>query len=190
MTSTMDDVSSAMSIGFDMISGPMVRWKKEIDLKNSVKLDYDHFALATYLAFKGGNEIGPVPQAIVYDSFSVVGFQKGLDLVCLFLKNTKGLENMARLKALADDISAQMEMQEVTDELENPAAKSDENDNTKEIERIICNMLRKNTLATPEIRKHFQLTSSEIWAIMSNLEHDGLVKRAGKDGRSVLWTLT
>ncbi len=186
----MDGISSAMSIGFDMIAGPMVRWKKEIDAKNSMKLDYDHFALATYLAFKGGNAVGPVPQAIVYDSFSVVGFQNGMDLVCLFLKSTKGLENMARLKSLADDISAQMEMEEVTDELANPAAQSEESENTKEIERIICNMLRKNTMSTPEIRKHFKITSSETWAIMSNLEHDGLVKRAGKDGRSVLWTQT
>ncbi len=189
MTSTTEDISSAMSIGFDMIAGPMLRWKKEIDTKSSVKLDYDHFALATYLAFKGGNAVGPVPQAIVYDSFSVVGFQKGMDLVCLFLKNTKALENMARLRSFADDISAQMEMEEVTDELENPAASSPESENAKEIERIVCNMLRKNTLATPDIRKHFKITSSEVWAIMGNLEHDGLVKRAGKEGRSVLWTL-
>jgi hypothetical protein len=189
MTTNTTDISSAMSIGFDMIAGPMVRWKKEIDAKNGMALDYDHFALATYLAFKGGNQVGPVPQAIVYDSFSVVGFPKGMDLICLFLKNTKALENMTRLKTLADDISAQMEMEEVTDELANPETNSVENENAKEIERIICNMLRRNTMATPEIRKHFKLTSSETWAIMSTLEHDGLVSRAGKDGRSVLWTL-
>lgn len=189
MTNTSDEISSAMSIGFDMITGPMVRWKKDIDNMNNVKLDYDHFALATYLAFKGGNAVGPVPQAIVYDSFSVVGFQKGMDLVCLFLKNTKALENMTRLRSLADDIAAEMEMVEVTEEIANPAESSPESENAKEIERIICNMLRKNTMATPEIRKHFKITSSEVWAIMGNLEHDGLVKRAGKEGRSVLWTL-
>jgi hypothetical protein len=92
-----DDVSSVMSIGFDMIAGPVLRWKKEIAATN-LNLDYDHFALATYLAFKGGNAGGPMPQAIVYNSFSVVGFEKGMDLICLFLKNTKALEDISRLK--------------------------------------------------------------------------------------------
>jgi len=184
-----DDVSSVMSIGFDMIAGPILRWKKDIDATNHVELDYDHFALATYLAFKGGNAGGPVPQAIVYDSFSVVGFTKGMDLVCLFLKNTKALEDISRLKDIANSISTQMEQNDTADDQEGSPTKEAEDDNTKEIKRIICNMLRQNTLPTPEIRSHFKLMSSEAWAIMSALEHDGLVKRAGKDGRSVVWTL-
>ncbi len=184
-----DDVSSVLNIGFDMIAGPMVRWKKELDAKTGLNLDYDQFALATYLAFKGGNGGSPTPQAIVYDSFSVVGFPKGMDLVCLFLKTTKSLEDIARLKTFAESISAQMENDEGTDGEAAIASDGAEDDNVKEIKRIICNMLRKNTLPTPEIRSHFKLASSEIWTIMSALEHDGLVKRAGKDGRSVVWTL-
>ena len=184
-----DDVSSVMSIGFDMIAGPILRWKKDVDATNHVELDYDHFALATYLAFKGGNAGGPVPQAIVYDSFSVVGFEKGMDLICLFLKNTKALEDISRLKDIATSFSAQMDKENETDDQESAAEKSTEDDGVKDIKRIICNMLRQNTLPTPEIRSHFKLTSSEAWTIMSALEHDGLVKRAGKDGRSVIWTL-
>lgn len=184
-----EDVSSVMSIGFDMIAGPMVRWKKDVDTTNHVELDYDHFALATYLAFKGGNAGGPMPQAIVYDSFSVAGFTKGMDLICLFLKNTKALENIPRLKEIASSFSAQMDKEDVIDEQELVTEKVSEDDGVKDIKRIICNMLRQNSLPTPEIRSHFKLTSSEAWAIMSTLEHDGLVKRAGKDGRSVLWTL-
>ncbi|HME54550.1 MAG TPA: hypothetical protein VKM55_20225 [Candidatus Lokiarchaeia archaeon] len=185
----LDDVSSVMSIGFDMIAGPILRWKKDVDTINHVELDYDHFALATYLAFKGGNAGGPVPKAIVYDAFSVVGFEKGMDLVCLFLKNTKALEDISRLKEIATSFSAQMDKEDGADDQEPSTVNTAEDDGVKEIKRIICNMLRQNTLPTPEIRSHFKLTSSEAWAIMSALEHDGLVKRSGKDGRSVLWTL-
>lgn len=180
-----NDISSVINIGFDMIMGPMLRWKKDVTGSN-VDLDYDQFSMATYLAFKGGNDGGPRPQAIVYDGFSVVGFPKGLDLICVFLKNNEALTNIARIRTFADTIASEMEKDE---DDEPPSPSGDNAETNDEIARIICNMLRGNELSTPKLRKHFDLTNSGIWSIMGNLEHDGVVKRSGKDGRSILWTL-
>jgi hypothetical protein len=188
--STLPGVTGAMNIGFDMIMGPMLRWMKNLDADGLLSLDYDQFAMTAYLAFKGGNDGGPRPQAIIYDSFSVVGFQKGMDLVCIFLKNQQGLEDIPRLHAFADEISASMEQ----DDSDGPAGAwkgvTSSGENVDEVKRIVCNMLRKNEVPTPEIRKQFNLTSSEIWSVMGDLEHDGLVKRVGTKGRAVVWTLT
>lgn len=181
------DVSAVMNIGFDMIMGPCLRWKKELDNNSKPINDYDQFAMSAYLAFKGGNDGGPRPQAIVYDNFSVVGFPKGMDLVCLFLKNNKALTDIARLRGLADEFSVSMENEE--EDADIVGADEEDGEDYGEIKRIVCNMLRNNQMSTPEIRKHFELTNSGIWKIMGDLEHDGLVNRAGKDGRAILWTL-
>ncbi|MFX0101761.1 MAG: hypothetical protein ACFFCS_19510 [Candidatus Hodarchaeota archaeon] len=180
-----NDVSSVINIGFDMIMGPMLRWKKDVTASN-VNLDYDQFSMATYLAFKGGNDGGPRPQAIVYDGFSVVGFPKGLDLICVFLKNNRALTNMAKLKVYAETIASEMEKDDEEDDSTGDPGNAESNDECK---RIICNMLRGNELSTPELRKAFELTNSSIWRLMGDLEHDGVVKRSGKSGRSILWTL-
>ncbi|MHA1684046.1 MAG: hypothetical protein ACTSUE_24115 [Promethearchaeota archaeon] len=180
-----NDVSSVVNIGFDMIMGPTMRWKKDINPGTFMDLDYDQFAMATYLAFKGGNEGGPRPQAIVYDKFSVVGLTRGMDLVCLFLKNNAALTKMAHLKQYAEEIAVQMDENE-GDETKAPVTSMADDDEAK---RIILNMLRGNELSTPELRHCFELTNSGIWKVMSELENDGLVKRAGKQGRSVLWTI-
>ncbi|MBD3188913.1 hypothetical protein GF325_18950 [Candidatus Bathyarchaeota archaeon] len=180
-----ENVSSIVNIGFDMIMGPTMRWKRDIN-PSPVSLDYDQFAMATYLAFKGGNEGGPRPQAIVYDGFSVVGLTRGMDLICLFLKNTKALSHMASLKAMAENVAIEMD-----DNCHDEATTAGDDDGIdhEEIKRIVLNMLRGKEHATPELRKCFELTNSGIWKIMSDLENDGLVKRAGKDGRAILWTL-
>ncbi len=187
-TTAKDDISLVMNVGFDMIMGPVMRYKKEFGAGTTVDLDYDQFAMAMYLAFKGGNDGGPRPQAIIYDGFSVVGVPKGMDLLCMFVSNTRALQDMARLKAFADEISTQMNLDSGDDGLEG-SDPADAGENAEEIKRIVCNMLRKNELTTPDIRRNFDLTSSGIWAIMSALEHDGLVRRVGKSGKAVVWTL-
>ena len=43
-------------------------------------------------------------------------------------------------------------------------------------------------MSTPELRKYFKLSNSQIWKVMSELESSNKVKRAEKKGRSQLWT--
>ncbi|MHA1700097.1 MAG: hypothetical protein ACTSWN_14745 [Promethearchaeota archaeon] len=189
------EVSSIMNIGFDMIVGPTIRWKKDLNRDKDPVLDfirdYDKFSMNAYLAFNGGNKGGPMPRAIVYEHFSVVGFPRGLDLICLFVKNTNALTQMAKLKELAESIAEEMDGKQsaaTTDVLENGGDEAQLMD--AEIKRIVVNMLRSRQMTTPEIKNHFELTNSSTWRMMSELEHDGVVKRAGKRGRAVLWTLT
>ena len=43
-------------------------------------------------------------------------------------------------------------------------------------------------MSTPELRRYFKLTSSQIWKLMSDLESAKKAKRTGKKGRAVFWT--
>lgn len=184
------DVSSIMNIGFDMIMGPCMRWKRDLDPSGTPDLDMDQFAMATYLAFKGGNDGGPRPAAIVYDGFSIVGIPNGMDLTCLFVKHNRALADIPRLRTFAEGMRAQVESAE--DETRASTGDDDgdgDDGNADEIKRIISNMLRKNEMTTPDIRRHFELSNSGIWAIMSDLETKGTVKRAGTAGRAIVWTL-
>ena len=48
------ELFGAALIGFDMIDGPFLKWKKEKDgVRNMVNLD--DFSMNFYLAFRGGN---------------------------------------------------------------------------------------------------------------------------------------
>jgi hypothetical protein len=85
-----NELFGAALIGFDMIDGPFLKWKKEFEKsKNLVNLD--DFAMNFYLAFRGGNA-GKKPRAILYDKFYIVAFPKDLELCCLFMK-PQGIEN-------------------------------------------------------------------------------------------------
>ena len=55
--------------------------------------------------------------------------------------------------------------------------------------RIILNMLSGNELSTPEIRRYFKMSNSEVWKIMSELEESQLILRTEKLGRAQLWTI-
>ena len=68
MNFTENEIFGAALIGFDMIDGPFLKWKKEFDdVKKRVNLD--DFAMNFYLAFRGGNESVKKPRAILYDEF-------------------------------------------------------------------------------------------------------------------------
>jgi Mor family transcriptional regulator len=43
-------------------------------------------------------------------------------------------------------------------------------------------------MSTPELRKYFKLSNSQIWKVMSDLENSKKIKRAEKKGRAQLWT--
>ncbi|MHA1794307.1 MAG: hypothetical protein ACTSVI_16840 [Promethearchaeota archaeon] len=179
------NIASVMNISFDMIMGPVLSWKKDFSPDPALNLDYEQFAMSTYLAFKGGNSNNMLqPKAIVYDSFSVVGFTRGHDLLCLFLKNHEMLSDIARLRNFAEEIASQVENDDNTSKVESAA-----DDDEDEIKRIIKNVLNDTEMTTPELRRCFKLSSSGIWKIMSELENNGVVKRAGKKGKAISWTL-
>jgi hypothetical protein len=43
-------------------------------------------------------------------------------------------------------------------------------------------------MSTPELRKYFKLSNSQIWKVMSDLENDQKVDRVEKRGRAIIWT--
>ena len=178
------ELFGAALIGFDMIDGPFLKWKKEY--KNSRnKVNLDDFAMNFYLAFRGGNT-GKKPRAILYDKFYIVAFPKDLELCCLFMK-PQGIEkNITELNKVAGRIIIEME---AVEEENVPSEDSDEDEDTiEEVKRLIVNLLNEKEMSTPELRKYFKLNNSQIWKLMSDLESSMKIKRARKKGRAVYWT--
>ena len=177
------ELFGAALIGFDMIDGPFLKWKKEYkNFRNKVNLD--DFAMNFYLAFRGGNT-GKKPRAILYDKFYIVAFPKDLELCCLFMK-PQGIEkNITELNKVAGRIITEMET--VEDDDSSHSEESDE-DTVEEVKRLIVNLLNEKEMSTPELRKYFKLNNSQIWKLMSNLESSKKIKRARKKGRTVYWT--
>jgi Mor family transcriptional regulator len=135
-----------------------------------------------YLAFRGGNA-GKKPRAILYDNFYIVAFPKDLELTCLFMK-PRGIDNnIKQLNKVASRIAHEMDLIEV----ENDTPESSE-DTVEEIKRLIVNLLNGTEMSTPELRRYFQLSNSQIWKVMSGLESSKKIKRARKQGRTILWT--
>jgi hypothetical protein len=176
------ELFGAALIGFDMIDGPFLKWKKQYGSSKDV-LKLDDFAMNFYLAFRGGNA-GKKPRAILYDKFYIVAFPKDLELCCLFMKPQGIDSNIKQLNRIATRIVDEMEIDAEEKEIE---VKSSE-DTTEEIKRLIINLLNGTEMSTPELRKYFKLTSSQIWKVMSDLENSKKVKRARKQGRAVYWT--
>ncbi|MHA1933362.1 MAG: hypothetical protein ACW96X_12530, partial [Promethearchaeota archaeon] len=143
----------------------------------------DDFAMNFYLAFRGGNA-GKKPRAILYDKFYIVAFPKDLELCCLFMK-PQGIENnIKQLNKIANKITIEMESVE-----ENKLPLKDSNQETvDETKRLIPNLLSGTKMSTPELRRYFKLSNSQIWKVMSDLERSKKIKRAEKKGRAQLWT--
>ncbi|MFX1391231.1 MAG: hypothetical protein ACFE9Z_14290 [Promethearchaeota archaeon] len=182
MNFTENEIFGAALIGFDMIDGPFLKWKKEYDNKNkNVRLD--DFAMNFYLAFRGGNESVKKPRAILYDNFYIVAFPRDLELCCLFMKPKDLENNISQLNKIASRIITEME----NDKDDDNTKDSDEN-TIEEIERLIPNLLNGTKMTTPELRRYFKLSNSQIWKVMSDLENSNKIIRAGKKGRSVYWT--
>jgi len=177
-----NELFGAALIGFDMIDGPFLKWKKEYGRPTNL-MKLDDFAMNFYLAFRGGNA-GKKPRAILYDKFYIVAFPQDLELCCLFMK-PQGIEkNIEQLNKIASRITH--EMDSLREEDDTPI-NSDEN-MIEEMKRLIVNLLSGIEMSTPELRRYFKLSNSQIWKVMSDLESSLQVKRARKEGRSVLWT--
>jgi uncharacterized membrane protein len=96
----------------------------------------------------------------------------------------KDLENnITQLNKIASRIIIEME----NDTDDDNTKESDEN-TVEEIERLIPNLLNGTKMTTPELRRYFKLSNSQIWKVMSDLENSNKIIRAGKKGRSIYWT--
>jgi biotin operon repressor len=178
-----NELFGAALIGFDMIDGPFLKWKKEYNrTKNMVAID--DFAMNFYLAFRGGNASAKKPKAILYDNFYIVAFPRDLELCCLFMKPQDLNENFKQLNKVASRIITEMEINEPEKEI---PQQSDEN-TVEEMKRIIPNLLTENKMSTPELRRYFKISNSQIWKLMSSLENSNIIKRAEKKGRTIYWT--
>jgi hypothetical protein len=183
---TENEIFGAALIGFDMIDGPFLKWKKEYsNVGKGVSLD--DFAMNFYLAFRGGNQSVKKPRAILYDKFYIVAFPRDLELCCLFMKPKNLENNIKQLNKIASRIITEMEVIEEEEAEISKESDSDEN-TTDEIKRLIPNLLNGTKMSTPELRKYFKLSNSGIWKIMSDLESSKKIKRAEKKGRSQMWT--
>jgi len=180
------ELFGAALIGFDMIDGPFLKWKKNFEASKGV-VNLDDFAINFYLAFRGGNA-GKKPRAILYDKFYIVAFPKDLELCCLFMK-PQGIENnIKQLNSIASRIMVEMDENE-EEEKSDDASDTDE-DTVEEIKRLILNLLNGNEMSTPELRRYFKLSNSQIWKLISDLENSQKVKRTDKKkGRAVIWTV-
>ena len=163
-----------------MIDGPFLKWKKEYKANNDI-ISLDDFAMNFYLAFRGGNA-GKKPRAILYDDFYIVAFPKDLELCCLFMKPQGVEQNISQLNKISSRIMVEMASSE---EEEQPDAAEEE---LEEIKRLIENLLSGTEMSTPELRRYFQLSNSQIWKIMSDLEASKKIKRTDKKGRAIFWT--
>jgi len=179
-----NEIISAAMLGFDMIEGPIL--KNVITfVENEINIDYENFLMNFYLSFRGGNS-GLKPTAILYDNFYVVAFPRGLELCALFLK-PRGIDRkLQRLHQIAEDIIYQMDQK---NEINDAIGSSSNSHDYDEVKRIIMNMLSGESLTTPEIRRYFKMTNSEIWKVMSELEENQQIMRTEKVGRAWAWTL-
>ncbi|MFW9875163.1 MAG: hypothetical protein ACFFG0_18820 [Candidatus Thorarchaeota archaeon] len=185
MNFTENEIFGAALIGFDMIDGPFLKWKKEYSsVGKGVSLN--DFAMNFYLAFRGGNESVKKPRAILYDNFYIVAFPRDLELCCLFMKPDNIDNNIKQLNKIASRLITEMDMNEEEDDITKNSDSDD--DIIDEIKRLIPNLLSGTKMSTPELRRYFKLSNSQIWKVMSDLESSKKVKRADKKGRSVIWT--
>jgi len=178
------ELFGAALIGFDMIDGPFLKWKRGYS-KSANLLKLDDFAMNFYLAFRGGNA-GKKPRAILYDKFYIVAFPRDLELCCLFMK-PQGIENnIKELNKIALRIIDEMEVNDNDSEEDSDSSNEDTVD---EIKRLIINLLNGTQMSTPELRRYFKLSNSQIWKVMSDLESAKKIKRFKKKGRTVIWTI-
>ena len=164
-----------------MIDGPFLKWKKEYGRSTNL-MKLDDFAMNFYLAFRGGNA-GKKPRAILYDKFYIVAFPNDLELCCLFMKPQGIDRNIQQLNKVAKRIIHEMDVNEDDDV---PTVSNE--DTVEEMKRLIVNLLSGVEMSTPELRRYFKLSNSQIWKVMAGLENSRKVKRARKQGRTVLWT--
>lgn len=174
-------------IGFDIVEGPYIKWYHKFR-ENDVDIDMENFLMNFYLSFRGGDE-GLQPLAILYQDFYIVAFPRGLELLCLFMDPGDLSNDIWRLNQIASELILQIEAAEENEDTSEDSFENCENvKDYDEIKRIVVSLLNQQEISTPELRRYFKLSNSEIWKIMSQLEDSNSVLRTEKRGRAQFWT--
>ena len=90
-----------------------------------------------------------------------------------------------RLQKIAEELVVKMDEE---GELSADFVANEDEADTDEIKRIVINLLNGQEISTPELRRYFHLSNSEIWSIMSQLEREEKIKKKKKIGRAQYWT--
>ena len=160
-----DDIQSIAVIGFDEITGPVLKWKKDFISSN---VEVEQFLTSFYIMFNNGSSF--MPKAIQYDNFSVITIFKEMDLTCFFLKN-KDLLDAANLE--------QLEQQYI------PKLKKQVREKT--IKEEMVGLLENEEMTVKEIKKHFKFNANTVRKYLRALEEEGKLKRIGTQGRAIIW---
>ncbi|MFX1449808.1 MAG: winged helix-turn-helix domain-containing protein [Promethearchaeota archaeon] len=160
-----DDIQSIAVIGFDEITGPVLKWKKEFTNTN---IQVEQFLTSFYIMFNNGSNF--LPKAIQYDNFSVITIFREMDLTCFFLKN-KDLLDAANLEQIEQEYIPKLEKQV----------------KEKTIKEEMIGLLENDEMTVKEIRKHFKFNANTVRKYLRALEEEGKLKRIGKDGRAIIW---
>ncbi|NVM01553.1 MAG: hypothetical protein HWN67_04425 [Candidatus Helarchaeota archaeon] len=160
-----DDIQSIAVIGFDEITGPILKWKKDFTNTN---VQVEHFLTSFYIMFNNGSSF--LPKAIQYENFSVITLFKEMDLTCFFLKN-KDLLDATNLKELEKHYIPKLK-KEVKE---------------KTIKEEMAGLLESKQMTVKEIRKHFKFNANTIRKYLRALEEEGKAKRKGTEGRAIIW---
>ncbi|MHA1378809.1 MAG: ArsR family transcriptional regulator [Candidatus Helarchaeota archaeon] len=160
-----EDIQSIAVIGFDTVTGPVLKWKKEFRNSN---VRVEQFLTSFYIMFNNGSSF--LPKAIQYDDFSVITIFREMDLTCFFLKD-KDLLNTSNLKDLEKQFIPKIEKQ----------AKE------KSIKDEMVELLENQQMTVKELRKHFKFNANTVRKYLRALEEEGRAIRKGNEGRAVIW---
>lgn len=150
----MNEIHSVALIGFDTLSGPVLRFAKQYS-KENINLNLEANLTSFYLMFNGGGQFRP--REIGFDDFKVVTFMKELDLYCFFLKNA-GSGNYVEYEKMAEKIFPKQETKkEVT------------------IKEKMVSLLNDQKLTVKEIKKHFKFSVSTVRKYLKRLEEEGKI---------------
>ena len=165
------DLHSVALIGFDTLSGPVLRFSKDFS-NESLNFDLDANLTSFYLMFNGGGQFRP--REIGFDEFKVVTFMKELDLYCFFLRNSSS-GNYKEYENFAEEIFPKQESRK-----------------EKTIKETMLELLNEQSLTVKEIKKHFNFSVSTVRKYLKALEQEGKVEclGAGDETKAYLYTTT
>lgn len=160
-----EDIQSIAVIGFDTVTGPVLKWKKEFEESN---VHIEQFLTSFYIMFNNGSRF--FPKAIQYEDFSVITIFREMDLTCFFLKD-KDLLNTSNLEELEKQYIPKFEKQV----------------KEKSIKEEMVELLENQEMTVKDLRKHFKFNANTVRKYLKELEEEGKAIRRGADGRAIIW---
>ena len=159
-----ENIQSIAVIGFDTITGPVLKWKKEFQ-NSDVKVE--QFITSFYIMFNNGSNF--LPKAIQFENFSVITLFREMDLTCFFLKEK--ILDPSNLEELENEYVPKLEK----------AVKE------KSIKEEMVELLENQEMTVKELRKHFKFNANTVRKYLKALEEEGKAIRKGNEGRAIIW---